>query len=83
MKPAPIPAVELSSYIAELARRHGITYGKTANDALADIITRLADDDVVTDVTEDRIVALKRANIIDGSTMVSLLGRYLDEKRRV
>jgi hypothetical protein len=29
------------------------------------------------------IVALKRANVIDGQDMVNLLGRYLDEKHHV
>jgi hypothetical protein len=37
----------------------------------------LADDDVRSDETEDLLVALKRANVINGPTMVDLLGRYL------
>ncbi len=77
------PSNNLSTYVAELARRHGISYVKTSNDALANVITRLADDEVFTDETEDLIVALKRSKIIDGRAMVSLLGRYLDEKRHV
>lgn len=78
-----IPSTGLAEYIAALARQHGIRYVKTANDALAEVITRLADDEITTDKTEDLIVALKRANVIDGTTMVSLLGSYLDEKRNV
>lgn len=50
---------------------------------MADVITRLADDTVVTDVTEDLLVALKRADVIDGPTMIDLLGRHLDECRHV
>ena len=78
-----IPSKNLDKYVAELAGKHGVRYVKTANDVLAEVITRLADDVVHTDKTEDLIVALKRANVIDGSTMISLLGNYLDEKHSV
>ncbi|MBN6739839.1 hypothetical protein JKG47_04695 [Acidithiobacillus sp. MC6.1] len=78
-----IPSSNLSEYIIALAEKRGVRYVKTANDALADVVTRLSDDEVDTDDTEDLIVALRRANAIDGSTMVSLLGNYLDEKRNV
>jgi hypothetical protein len=78
-----IPTTDLANYVAALAREHGIRYVKTANDALAEVITRLADDEITTDKTEDLIVALRRANVIDGATMVSLLGNYLDEGRNV
>lgn len=74
---------DVRHYVAALARRHGVVYSKTGNDALADVITRLADDDVRTDETEDLLVALNRARVIDGPTMVSLLGRHLDECRYV
>ena len=71
------------AYIAKLARRHHITYARTPDDALAEIAMRLADDEVVTDEIEDLIVALKRAGVIDGATMVDLLGRHLDEAHHV
>jgi hypothetical protein len=65
-----------SLYVAELARKHGVVYVRTPDDELADVISRLSDADVVTDETEDLIVALKRAGIINGAEMVSLLGRH-------
>ena len=71
------------AYIAELATRHHIVYARTPDDALAELATRLADDEIVTDETEDLIVALKRAGVIDGATMGDLLGRHLDEARHV
>ncbi len=74
---------DVKQYVAALARRRGVVYAKTGTDALAETITRLADDDVRTDDTEDLLVALKRANVIDGQTMVSLLGEHLDECRHV
>lgn len=55
---------------------------QTAEDAFAEVITRMADDPIDPDETEDLIVALRRSNIIDGPTMMDLLGLYLDEKQK-
>ena len=71
------------SYVSNLAREHGIACVRQVNDALAEVITQLADDVVVTDATEDLLVALQRAKVIDGPTMVLLLGQYLDESFNV
>jgi hypothetical protein len=76
-----IPTVDLSEFIVELAKRHDIVYVRTGNDALAEFISRLFDDDVKPDETENLVIALRRANVIDGPTMVMLLGRYFDESR--
>ncbi|RBP30722.1 hypothetical protein DET50_107137 [Marinobacter pelagius] len=70
----------IRSYITDLADQLGIRYQATPEDALAVIAARLAGDGVVTDETEDLIVALKRAGAINGREMVALLGRHLDEK---
>jgi len=70
----------IRSYITDLADQLGIRYQATPEDALAVIAARLAGDNVVTDETEDLIVALKRAGAINGREMVALLGRHLDEK---
>ena len=78
-----IPLTEVRAFIANLAKRHGVTYVKTGYDALADVITRLSDDEVKPDETENLVVALRRAKVIDGSTMVTLLGRYFYETRGV
>jgi len=75
-----VPVNGLPAFVAQLARQHGISYVRTGNDALAEVITRLADDEVLTDVTEDTLVALKRARVIDGPTMSALLNRHLTEK---
>lgn len=83
VKTLAIPASGVAHYIADLARRHGISYARTRDDDLADVITRLADDEVISDTTEDALVALKRAHVIDANTMVSLLGKYIDENRHV
>lgn len=49
--------------------------------ALAEVITSLSGDEVKPDEIENLVVALRRANVIDGPTMVTLLGRYFDETR--
>ena len=71
------------SYVSNLAREHGIVFVRQSNDALAEVITQLADDVVVTDATEDLLVALQRAKVIDRPTMVLLLGQHLDESFNV
>ena len=75
--------MRVDSYVASLAQRHGIAYIRSGSDALAEVITNLSDDAVVTDVTEDLLVALKCADVIDGPTMIDILGRHLDECRHV
>ncbi|MDM8181349.1 hypothetical protein [Marinobacter salarius] len=72
----------IRSYVIDLADQLGIRYQATPEDALADIATRLAGDEVVPDEIEDLIVSLKRAGAINGDEMVSLLSRYLAEKRQ-
>jgi len=77
-----MPTKDFAQYIQDLAKKHGVKYIRTGNDALAEVITRLSDDDIDFDNTENTIVALKRAGIIDGKEMVKLLGGYLNEKKR-
>lgn len=72
----------LSAYIADLAKRHGIVYVKTGSSDLAEVITEFSGDEVKPDDTEKVVIALRRANVIDGKTMVTLLGRYFDETRK-
>lgn len=67
-------------YVHALAKEFGVVYQRTPTDELADVITRLSGDTVDIDATENLIVALRRAGIIDGPTMVSLLGKHLDER---
>ena len=78
-----IPTSGIADFVVGLARKNGIQYVRSGTDELADVITRLSDDDVFTDKTEDLIVELRRAKVIDASTMVSLLGNYLVEKEYV
>lgn len=74
-----IPKTGLKTYIANLAHQHSVEYVKTGSSVLAQTITHLADDDVVPDETEKLVIALYRADIINDSDMLILLGRYFDE----
>ncbi len=78
-----IPTSGIAEYVVNLAQKHGVRYVRTPDDALAEVITCLADDEISTDDTEDLIVALKRAHVIDVDTMVNLLGNYLNERAHV
>lgn len=66
-----IPMIWLNAYIAELAKRHGVVYVKTASGALAQTITHLAGDDGNPDETEKLVIAQRRANVINGPTAVT------------
>ena len=67
----------IQNYIQHLANTHNVTYVHTPVDALADHITALADDVVQNDDTKNLLVALKRAQVISGRQMNSLLVQYL------
>jgi hypothetical protein len=41
-----IPTVDLRTFIADLAKRHGVVRVRTGMSALAEVITRLSDDEV-------------------------------------
>ena len=75
-----IPAADLAPFVADLARLHGVAYERTGSSALAQAITRLSGDDGAPDSTERLVIAMRRAKVIDGRTMVTLLSRYLNEK---
>jgi hypothetical protein len=78
-----IPSSNLASFVADLAKRQGIEDVRTKHGALARVITNLAGDQAEPDKTERLIIALRRAKAIDGPTMLTIQGRYLDEKFNV
>ena len=75
-----IPTVGLEDYITGLARQHRIHYAKTSNDALAEVITRLADEGVKMDQIALLLLALERAGVIPTEDVVPLHITYLREK---
>jgi hypothetical protein len=50
-----IPTTGIAAFVAQLAHLHEVAYVQTSNDALADLITRLSDDDVITDATTQTV----------------------------
>lgn len=75
-----IPTIGVAQFITDLAKRHNISYVKTPNDALAEVITRLSDDDVELDDVVLLLIALERAGIIPSEKVVPLHVNYLREK---
>lgn len=78
-----MPTTEFAKYITELAQAHGVRYTMTANDALAGVITQLADDYVALDEIELLLLALERAGVIASENIVPLHINYLREKLNV
>lgn len=77
----PIPS--LHAHLEGLAKAHQVKTVRTPQDALAEVITRLAGDEVTSDATEDLIVNLKRSGVINGAQMISFLGQHIDERKHV
>ena len=75
-----IPTLGLEDYITGLARQHRIHYAKTSHDALAEVITRLADEGVKMDQIALLLLALERAGVIPTEDVVPLHINYLREK---
>jgi hypothetical protein len=75
-----LPTTGLAEYITNLAKTHGVHYVKTPNDALAEVITRLSDDNVKMDRVEQLLLALERAGVIPRQNIVPLHINYLREK---
>lgn len=80
-----IPDTDIRGFIADLAKQHGIEYVETGYSAIARAFTHLSDKDIEPgrpDETEKLVIALVQAKVIDGRTMVELLGRYFDLQDR-
>lgn len=78
-----IPEFGVKDFVLALAARYRIAAVKTCADQWAETVTRLADDEVHLDATEQLVIALKKAHRIDNAQMVQLLANYLREKARV
>jgi len=73
-------AVKLTErVIRRLAERNHVDYLQTANDVLANHISRLAGDDVELDLIEQMVIALQRAGHLSRVQAVRLQARYLRE----
>ena len=77
--PLRMPKRGVSQFVARLARKHQITYVRTAGDALAEAATRLAGDEVESDATGNLLVALKRAHKLSDREMATLLVHHRRE----
>jgi len=79
----PIPKIDVSRFVKNLARKHHIVYSRTAGDDWAETVTRLAGDEVHSDSTGNLLVALTRAKKLTDREMSALLINHLREKRGV
>ncbi|BCO31155.1 hypothetical protein TspCOW1_12580 [Thiohalobacter sp. COW1] len=75
-----IPTTGVAKYIADLAIQHNIHYVRTEGDAMADVIARVVDDEVIMDDVELLLLALERAGVIASKDVVPLHVNYLREK---
>lgn len=78
-----IPTSGLRRYVMDLADACQVAYVRTYADEWAESVSRLAGDDVRTDVVENLVIALKKEKKVTGLEAVHLLTNYLREKQRV
>ncbi|MGS1117439.1 hypothetical protein [Castellaniella sp. UC4442_H9] len=62
-----------SLFVRALARRERVVYTALFADRWAEAVTRLGDDEVVSDATDDLLVALARAGKISASEQLRML----------
>ena len=77
------PTSGLEQYITDLARQHKVKYVTTGDDLIANVITRLSDDDIVMDEVELLLLALERAGVVASKNVMPLHVNYLREKFNV
>lgn len=65
--------------VARFCRQKGFVPQKTYGHVVAEAITALSGDSVTLDRTEEALVALKRAKVISGKRLVTLLGQHQRE----
>lgn len=74
-----IPVTGVRQFILDLAEAHNVTYVETPLDSLANVITRLSDDEVHLDEVENLLIALERAGIIPSGNVMPIHVNYLKE----
>lgn len=72
----------VEQYVIDLAAKHGVVYQKTYGDQLAEVFTRLSDDEVEQDDICDLLIALDRNGVLTkgNGEWMDLLQAYLREK---
>ncbi|MBD0705446.1 hypothetical protein FHJ31_12170 [Pseudomonas sp. Fig-3] len=75
-------ADSVANQVRRLAKAHKVTTEIDGISRMAVTITRLAGDGVTLDAIEQLLVNLKRKGILSKSEILTLQGRYLQEKRR-
>ena len=74
-------APSVAEQIRELARAHGVMFERTALDDYADTVSRLSDAEVTHDETENLLLALYRAGVIDAEQNATLHHAYIVERQ--
>lgn len=74
-----LPTVGVPDFVRNLAQRHGVPYKRTRLDDWVDAVTRMADDEVKPDPTDDLLVALAKSGVISGRQLIRLLGNQMNE----
>ncbi len=80
--PDPLPTSNVTRFVADLAREHGVVVVRTKLDQFAEKLTELSGDDVRLDATELALVKLTERGIITAREMSMLMLNHIREQRR-
>jgi hypothetical protein len=81
--PSTLPKTNVAGFITDLARRSGVATTRTKLDEFAEVVTKMAGDEVKLDHVGQTLVALKERKVVSGLQMNTLLLNHLREMRGV
>lgn len=78
-----LPEQDVRQYVERFAAAHQVAFERTRLDNWAEAVTRAAGDDVVLDITEKLLVALKKRGLISGRQAARLVSNHGKERARL
>ena len=76
-----LPTTGVSDFVDDLAKRYGLKYERTGVEDWADSVAKVLGDYVELDETEQLLVALKKAGVIDGRQAARLIANHFRERK--
>ena len=78
---AQLPVTGVGSFVARLAKAHGVVYRRTRLDDFAEAVTRLAGDDERLDSTGKLLATLRKKSVINGPQLARLMTNHMREQQ--
>lgn len=76
-----LPHRGVGTFVARLAKAHGVAYKRTQLDDFAEAVTRLAGDDEQLDDTGKLLATLRKKSVINGPQLARLMTNHMSEQQ--